>query len=57
MLWVLKITVSTRWFGSFEHPKNMFKLIDKENKKFLGGGGGGGEGIALLDLSMDLKLT
>ena len=28
MLWVLKRTVSTR--RSFEHPKYMFKLIDKK---------------------------
>ena len=31
MLWVLKRTVSSsRWDGSFEHPKHIFKLMDKK---------------------------
>ena len=31
MLWVLKRTVSMRrFFGSFEHPNHMFKLMDKK---------------------------
>ena len=34
MLWVLKRTVSMRWF--FEHPKHMFKLMSKEINTILG---------------------
>ena len=33
MLWVLKRTVSD---DSFEHPKHMFKLMDKEINAILG---------------------
>ena len=34
MLWVLKRT--SQWDGSFEHPKHMFKLMDKAINAILG---------------------